>query len=92
MAETPAFDRIAREGVLFTHMFNPVPSRSPTRSCLLTGKAAHQLGERASLWSAFPKDMPIVTGLLREAGRRRQSCRNAQATPCSRGRVDEAHQ
>lgn len=68
MAKTPAFDRIAHEGVLFTHTFNPVPSCSPTRSCLLTGKAAHQLGERASLWSAFPKDTPVVTDLLREAG------------------------
>jgi arylsulfatase A-like enzyme len=68
MARTPAFDRVAREGVLFTHTFNPVPSCSPTRSCLLTGKAAHQLGERASLWSAFPKDTPVVTDLLRQAG------------------------
>ena len=68
MAKTSAFDRIAREGVLFTHTFNPVPSCSPTRSCLLTGKAAHQLGERASLWSAFPKDTPVVTDLLHEAG------------------------
>lgn len=68
MAKTPAFDRIAREGVLFTHTFNPVPSCSPTRSCLLTGKVAHQLGGRASLYSAFPKDTPIVTDLLRGAG------------------------
>jgi N-sulfoglucosamine sulfohydrolase len=68
MAKTPAFDRIAREGVLLTHTFNPVPSCSPTRSCLLTGKYAHQIGERASLWSAFPKDTPIVTDLLRGAG------------------------
>lgn len=68
MARTPAFDRVAREGVTFTHTFNPVPSCSPTRSCLLTGKYAHQLGERASLWSAFPQDTPVVTQLLREAG------------------------
>ncbi len=68
MARTPAFDRVAREGLLFTHTFNPVPSCSPTRSCLLTGKIAHQLGERASLWSSFPKDTPVVTQLLREAG------------------------
>jgi arylsulfatase A-like enzyme len=68
MAKTPAFDRIAREGVLFTHTFNPVPSCSPTRSCLLTGKIAHQLGERASLWSAFPKDTPVVTHMLRDSG------------------------
>lgn len=68
MAKTPAFDRVAREGVVFTHTFNPVPSCSPTRSCLLTGKVAHQLGERASLWSAFPRDTPVVTDLLRAAG------------------------
>lgn len=68
MAITPAFDRVAREGVVFTHTFNPVPSCSPTRSCLLTGKAAHQIGERANLWSAFPKDTPVITQLLREAG------------------------
>jgi arylsulfatase A-like enzyme len=68
MAKTPAFDRIASEGVLFTHVFNPVPSCTPTRSCLLTGKRAHQLGERASLWSGFPRDTPVVTQLLRDAG------------------------
>ncbi|MSU25381.1 MAG: hypothetical protein EXS32_16370 [Opitutus sp.] len=68
LARTPAFDRVAREGVVFTHTFNPVPSCSPTRSCLLTGKIAHQLGERASLWSGFPRDTPVVTQLLRDAG------------------------
>lgn len=68
MARTPAFDRIAREGVLFTHTFNPVPSCSPTRACLLTGRYAHELGSRASLWSDFPRDTAVVTDLLREAG------------------------
>ncbi|MEY4485101.1 MAG: hypothetical protein RL693_2553 [Verrucomicrobiota bacterium] len=68
MAHTPTFDRMVSEGVLFTHTFNPVPSCSPTRSCLLTGKYAHEGGERANLWSSFPKDTPVVTQLLREAG------------------------
>lgn len=68
MAKTPAFDRIAKEGVLFTHTFNPVPSCSPCRSCILTGRYAHELGERANLWSGFPKDTPVVTQLLRQAG------------------------
>lgn len=68
MARTPAFDRIAREGVVFSNTFNPVPSCSPTRSCLLTGRIAHQLGERASLWSAFPRDTPVITELLKNAG------------------------
>jgi N-sulfoglucosamine sulfohydrolase len=68
LAKTPTFDRIAREGVLFTHVFNPVPSCSPTRSCLLTGRYAHEIGERASLYSGFPKDTPVMTDLLRAAG------------------------
>ncbi|MGA0133900.1 MAG: sulfatase [Opitutales bacterium] len=67
-ARTPAFDRVAREGVLFTHAFNPAPSCSPCRSSLLTGRAIHELGERASLWSGFPQDTPVFTQLLREAG------------------------
>jgi arylsulfatase A-like enzyme len=68
MARTPAFDRIAREGVVFTHTFNPVPSCSPCRASMLTGRYAHELGERANLWSGFPRDTPVVTQLLREAG------------------------
>jgi arylsulfatase A-like enzyme len=68
MARTPAFDRIVREGVLFTHTFNPVPSCSPTRACLLTGRYAHEIGERANLQSGFPQDTPVVTQLLRGSG------------------------
>lgn len=67
-ARTPAFDRLAREGALFTHAFNPAPSCSPCRSSLLTGRPIHALGERASLWSGFPQDTPVVTQLLRDAG------------------------
>ncbi len=66
--KTPVFDRVAREGVLFTHAFCPVPSCSPTRSSLLTGRAAHQLEDAASLWSAFPKKFRVFTDLLRESG------------------------
>lgn len=68
VVKTPAFDRVAREGVLFTHAFCPVPSCSPTRSSLLTGRAAHQLGEAASLWSGFPRELVVFTDLLRAAG------------------------
>lgn len=67
-ARTPTFDRLAKEGMLFSHAFNPAPSCSPCRASLLTGRAIHELGERASLWSAFPKDTPVVTQLLRDAG------------------------
>ncbi|MEZ6122224.1 MAG: sulfatase [Planctomycetaceae bacterium] len=67
-AKTPVFDRIAREGVLFRHAFCPVPSCSPTRSCILTGRPAHQLEDAASLWSAFPGDLNVFTETLRQAG------------------------
>jgi N-sulfoglucosamine sulfohydrolase len=68
IAKTPVFDRIAREGILFNNAFCPVPSCSPTRSCLLTGRAAHQLKEAASLWSAFPTTHQVFTESLRQAG------------------------
>ncbi|MSU48606.1 MAG: hypothetical protein EXS37_05835 [Opitutus sp.] len=67
-AKTPVFNRIAREGVLFNHAFCPVPSCSPTRSSLLTGRAAHQLGEAANLWSGFPRHLAVFTDALRQAG------------------------
>jgi len=53
--KTPVFDRIVREGTLFTHAFCPVPSCSPARTSLLTGRAAHQLREAASLYGIFRK-------------------------------------
>lgn len=65
--KTPVFDRIAREGLLFDHAFCPVPSCSPTRSSLLTGRAAHQLREAASLWSIFRK-FAVFTEALSESG------------------------
>ena len=68
LARTPVFDRIAHEGILFQHTFCPVPSCSPTRSSLLTGRAAHQLEDAASLWSAFPKKLKVFTEMLSAAG------------------------
>ncbi len=68
MAQTPVFDRIAREGVRFDGVFCPVPSCSPTRSSILTGRAAHQLADAASLWSRFDRANRVFTDLLREGG------------------------
>jgi arylsulfatase A-like enzyme len=33
---TPVFDRLAKEGMLFTHSFSPNPSCSPSRALLLS--------------------------------------------------------
>ena len=38
VVKTPAFDRVAREGILFTHAFCDAPSCGPSRSAILTGQ------------------------------------------------------
>ena len=43
--QTPAFDRIAREGVLFTRAFCASPSCAPSRAALLTGRNIWELEE-----------------------------------------------
>lgn len=61
MVQTPHFDRVAREGVLFTHAFAPSPGCSPSRAAFLTGRHTWQIehaGTHASFfhpkYEAFP--------------------------------------
>ncbi len=68
VARTPVFDRLAREGVLFTHAFSPNPSCSPARASLLTGQETHRLRDAANLYGTLAGDFPIYTSLLRSAG------------------------
>src|SRR4051812_20098563 len=37
LIQTPSLDRLAREGVHFTHAFTPIPVCTPARASLLTG-------------------------------------------------------
>jgi len=68
VVKTPVFDRIAREGARFTNAFCPVPSCSPTRSSIVTGRAAHQLEDAASLWSKFDGKFRVFGDALGESG------------------------
>jgi len=68
VVKTPNFDRVAREGVLFTHAFCPVPSCTPTRNAMLTGQAAHRLEDGANLWSHLPKKFAVYPDLIEAAG------------------------
>jgi len=68
VVRTPNFDRVAREGVLFTHAFSAAPSCTPSRAAILTGQAPHRLEEGASLYGPLAARFPVYTDLLEQAG------------------------
>jgi N-sulfoglucosamine sulfohydrolase len=51
---TPAFDRVAREGLLFMKAYTPNAKCAPSRACILTGRNSWQLEEAANHTSNFP--------------------------------------
>lgn len=52
--KTPAFDRVAREGLLFKHAYTPNAKCAPSRACILTGRNSWQLEEAANHVCFFP--------------------------------------
>jgi N-sulfoglucosamine sulfohydrolase len=68
VVKTPVFDRVARQGVLFTHAFCAAPSCTPSRAAILTGQAPHRLAEGGNLWGFLPSRFPVYTDLLEQAG------------------------
>lgn len=52
--KTPAFDRVAREGLLFTRAYTPNSKCAPSRACILTGRNSWQLEEAANHAGFFP--------------------------------------
>lgn len=51
---TPAFDRVAREGLLFMRAYTPNAKCAPSRACILTGRNSWQLEEGANHAGNFP--------------------------------------
>lgn len=68
VVQTPNFDRIAREGTLFTNAYCAAPSCTPSRASLLTGQAVHQLEEGGNLHGFLPAKFPTYAELLEQAG------------------------
>ncbi len=68
VVKTPAFDRIAREGVLFTHAIADAPSCMPSRSAILTGQHIWRLKEGGNLHSTLPSEFQVYPDLLEESG------------------------
>ncbi|WP_262247365.1 sulfatase family protein [Parapedobacter soli] len=65
---TPAFDSVARHGVLFNNAFVAAPQCSPSRAAILTGRNIWQLEEAGTHSSYFPKKFPVFTDALASAG------------------------
>jgi len=65
---TPAFDRIAEEGILFTNGFAASPGCSPSRAALLTGRNCWQLGAAGTHASHFDTAYVTYPELLEDAG------------------------
>ena len=66
--KTPAFDRVAREGVLFTNAYTPNAKCAPSRASILTGRNSWQLKEAANHMPFFPQEFKTYVEALAEAG------------------------
>jgi N-sulfoglucosamine sulfohydrolase len=73
--KTPTFDRVAREGVLFTRAYVSAPSCTPSRGAILTGQYHWRLQEGANLWSTLPAGFDVYPDLLERAGYHVGFCR-----------------
>ncbi len=63
--ETPALDRLAAEGTLFTRAYCPNPTCTPTRASIITGKYPSQHGGW-TLGTKLPESEPTIGDLLLE--------------------------
>ena len=68
MVQTPAFDRVARNGVLFNNAFVAAPQCSPSRAAILTGLNIWQLEEAGTHSSYFPQKFQTFTDILESGG------------------------
>ena len=55
---TPAFDALARDGVIFTRAFSAAPTCTPARNALLFSRWPWRLGAASKMWSILPLGTP----------------------------------
>jgi N-sulfoglucosamine sulfohydrolase len=68
VVKTPNIDKLAAEGIRFTHAFCASPSCTPARAALLTGQEIWRLKEGANLWGTLPAEFKVYPDLLEENG------------------------
>ncbi|GAA4813936.1 sulfatase [Litoribaculum gwangyangense] len=66
--ETPAFDKIANQGLLFNNAYTPNAKCGPSRSIVLTGRNTWQLEEAANHLAFFPNKFKTYPEALSEKG------------------------
>lgn len=66
----PHFDRIAREGVLFSRAYTPNAKCAPSRASILTGRNPWQLKEAANHGGYFPLEYRTFPEALTDSGYR----------------------
>lgn len=66
--KTPAFDRVARSGLLFNNAYTPNAKCAPSRACILTGRNSWQLKEAANHICYFPTEFKGWGEALAEQG------------------------
>ena len=66
--KTPAFDRLAEEGILFEHAYVSSPSCTPSRNAILTGQYHWRLKQGANLYGNLDVAIPVFPLLLEDAG------------------------
>ncbi len=66
--KTPAFDRVAAEGLLFTRAYTPVAKCAPSRASVLTGRHAWQNEEAGNHLAYFPEKLRSWPETLAEKG------------------------
>ena len=68
VVRTPTFDRLAKEGALFTNAYTPNAKCAPSRAIVLTGRNSWQLEEAANHVNFFPQKFSTFPEVLRANG------------------------
>lgn len=66
--ETPGFDYIAEQGILFHNVFSASPGCAPSRSSILTGRYPWQNEEAGGHQTLYPSKYVTFTDVLKNAG------------------------